>query len=295
MKPHHHIAAIGLALGLLWPMPGVIAQPTEPTNSNTVTVKRSLGDITALLSIDVINRPKTGREYKNTRIQILHEGKPVFDQAIADNPITQELEGQWVMAATGFIENPAKEMILQDLDGDQDPELIVNFFSGGAHCCSTSVIYRFNANTTTYEAITHFWGNGGAPEELKDLNGDGRLEFVSHDDRFAYAFGSYAGSGYPIQIWNYDQGTMRDVTKRHKKLIYHNATFWWETFQKQKQDKENVEFGKGSLAAYVADKYLLGQGKEGWDLAQKAYYGDDKKAFFQQLRQFLRETGYTGK
>jgi hypothetical protein len=293
MKLNHYLMAMGLALGLLLPIDAAIAQPTEP--STTVTVKRSLGDITALLSVDVINRQETGREYKNTRIKILHEGKLVFEQAIGENPITQELDGQWVMAATGFIEDPSKEMLLQDLDGDKEPELIVNFFSGGAHCCSTSAIYRFNVNTATYEPITHFWGNGGSPEELKDLNGDGRLEFVSHDDRFAYAFGSYAGSGYPIQIWNYDRGTMRDVTKRHKKLIYNDASFWWETFQKQKQDKESVEFGKGPLAAYVADKYLLGQGKEGWDLAQKAYYGDDKKAFFKQLRQVLREMGYTGR
>jgi hypothetical protein len=296
MKSHHHIAIAGLTLGLLMPLPIAMAQPSlnNGETSNTVTVKRVLGDVTALLSVDVTMR-EVGREYKNARIQILHEGKPVFEQAIVDHPQTKDLEGQWVMAATGFIENPENQMFLRDLDGDKNPELVVNFFSGGAHCCSSSVIYYNPVGTDRYEPLVQFWGNGGAPDKLEDLNNDGKVEFISRDDRFAYAFASYAGSGYPIQIWNYDRGTMRDVTKRHKKLIYNNATFWWETFQKQKQDQENVEFGKGSLAAYVADKYLLGQGKEGWELAQKAYYGDDKKAFFKQLRQFLREMGYTGK
>ncbi|WP_256874547.1 hypothetical protein [Nostoc sp. C057] len=50
--------------------------------------------------------------------------------------------------------------------------------------------------------------------------------------------------------------------------------------------------GKGFLAAYLADKYLLNQGQDGWQRVQQAYKKSDRTKFFADLRKFLRETGY---
>jgi hypothetical protein len=284
------ITVIGAVAGVLLRYPVVMAQAPQV---KPFTAQRTLGDVTAELSVDLVQEPERFTQYQNTRIKITRQGKTVFDQAIADHPVTQGLDEQWVTVALEF-RDTTEEMILRDLDGDKEPELMVNFYSGGAHCCSSSAIYRYTPQTNTYNPMVHFWGNGGGAN-LKDVNNDGKLEFISRDDRFAYAFGSYAGSGYPIQIWNYGNGRMLDVTKQYRQLVYNNAYYWWQAFQERQREQDTLEYGKGPLAAYVADKYLIGEGKDSWERAQKAYYGDDKAQFFQNLRKFLQETGYIAK
>ncbi len=175
-----------------------------------------------------------------------------------------------------------------DLDGDKEPEVIADFFTGGAHCCTYSHIYRYDSKAQQYKKIRHEWGNGGYI--IKDLDKDGLPEFRSRDDRFAYAFTSYAASGYPLQIWQYRQGRMVDVTRRYPKLIASDAAQLWKTYREIRNEVDN---GKGFLAAYLADKYMLGQGQDGWQRVKQAYKGRDRAQYFADLRKFLRETGYS--
>lgn len=60
-----------------------------------------------------------------------------------------------------------------------------------------------------------------------------------------------------------------------------------------KKGQDTVEYGRGPLAAYLADKYMLGQEQEGWERVQQAYRGSDRQQYFIELRSFLQETGYT--
>ena len=41
---------------------------------------------------------------------------------------------------------------LRDLDGDGEPEVLLELFSGGANCCLSTLIYRYRANANTYVA-----------------------------------------------------------------------------------------------------------------------------------------------
>ena len=178
---------------------------------------------------------------------------------------------------------------MRDLDANREPEVLLDLYTGGAHCCTYSLIYRYDAAKKQYSYIRHDWGNVGY--RLEDFDKDTIPEFNSRDDRFAYAFGSYAGSGFPLQIWQYRQGEMLQVTRQYPKLIYSNAYFWWQLFVKNAQD--TVEYGRGPLAAYLADKYLLGQGQDGWKRVQQVYRGSDRQQYFTELRSFLQKTGYT--
>ncbi len=104
----------------------------------------------------------------------------------------------------------------------------------------------------------------------------------------------------PLRIWNYRSGQMIDTTRQYQKAVYDDAFFWWNRFQIAKQESngwsgQGDDYGKGILAAYVADKYLLGQGKEGWQSALQSYEGPDKAEFFHDLKIFLQEKGYGGK
>ncbi len=54
-----------------------------------------------------------------------------------------------------------------------------------------------------------------------------------------------------------------------------------------------MEPGRAALAAYLADKYSLGEAADGWRRVQAAYQGSDRTQFFADLRTFLGKAGYT--
>lgn len=224
--------------------------------------------------------------FTDLHLKIIRNGQTLIDQPVPES------EGSWPLV--GLDSDWAKErekssFQVQDLDADGEPEVLADFFTGGAHCCTYSLIYRYNPTQKTYSVLNQFWGNGGY--QMKNLDKDRVPEFHSRDDRFAYAFGSYAGSGYPLQIWQYRQGKMVDVTRQYPQLIYNDAYQWWQIYT-ENREQDTIEFGKGPLAAYLADKYLLGQGQDGWRRVRQAYQGSDRQKFFTELRQFLQENGY---
>ena len=217
-------------------------------------------------------------QYKNVRLKIIRAGKTILDKKLPQESEFDRPSG----SLAGKLELP-----VVDLDGNKEPEVIADFFTGGAHCCVYSLIYRYNGTSKQYSKIRHEWGNAGY--ELKDLDKDGLSEFESRDDRFAYAFTSYAASGYPLQIWQYRQGKMIDVTRRFPKSIAKDASENWQTYLEAKKEGDD---GKGFLAAYLADKYMLGQQKEAWQQVEQVYKESDRSKYFAQVRKFLRETGY---
>lgn len=175
-----------------------------------------------------------------------------------------------------------------DLDGDREPEVVLDLFSGGAHCCGFSQIYRYDAAANQYAPTIHFWGHTDR-SFLEDLDGDGLPEFLSSDARFAYRFSSFAGSGMPLQVWQYRQGSLIDVTRSFPDRVYDNAYFYWQAYVTARSEGGEV---KGLLAAYLANKYRLGQAEDGWQRVQQAYQESDRQQFFTQLLTFLQETGY---
>ncbi|MUG94700.1 hypothetical protein F7734_20970 [Scytonema sp. UIC 10036] len=76
---------------------------------------------------------------------------------------------------------------------------------------------------------------------------------------------------------------------RYPKIIKNHASELWQFYLKEGKQYED---GKGVLAAYLADKYMLGQGEDGWMQVRQAYKGRDRNSYFADLRKFLRETGY---
>lgn len=91
-----------------------------------------------------------------------------------------------------------------------------------------------------------------------DLGRDGRPEFVSADGRFAYAFDSFAGSWFPPQVWSYERGRFRDVTRSHPSLTRDHARAAKRALERYADRSGPVNYGAGALAAWVADQRLLG-------------------------------------
>lgn len=228
-----------------------------------------------------ISYQKQEYKYQNVRLKISRSNQVILNERLTDNEYDRPM-------ASFDISNSKQYFQVRDVDGDKEPEIIVELYTGGAHCCTYSLIYRYNAAQNKYSKIKHEWGNHAY--KLQDLDKNGLQEFVTVDDRFAYTFASYAGSAYPIQIWQYRQGKMINVTRKYRQQIAKNAQELWQRYQQQK-----TEFGEGKapLAAYLAAKYLLGEGQDGWQRVRQAYQGSDRAEFFTNLQNFLQRTGYS--
>jgi hypothetical protein len=157
-------------------------------------------------------------------------------------------------------------MHVADLDGDGEPEVMFDTFSGGAHCCITQEIYGYKAATGTYaHTASEQWGNSSY--DVQDLDGNGSAELYGGDDTFAGAFSSYAASAFPPEILAYgiDPATgrarLKDVTRRFPAQIEKQAAQLLKVIRKAKASRDHEI--QGALAAYVADQYLLGKGAVG--------------------------------
>ncbi|MBA3717197.1 MAG: hypothetical protein H0W87_03080 [Actinobacteria bacterium] len=187
---------------------------------------------------------------------------------------------------------------IRDLDGNGEGEVIADFYTGGAHCCTFSLIYRYAGSG--YVAVRHMWGDPSY--WLRDLEGDRVPEFVTGDDRFAYAFTSYAGSALPVEVWSYRAGRMTDVTRSFPALVRKDAATLWKEYLAER--KGTLPDLRGILAAWMADQYLLGHQAKAWPTLQainrrgelNGFGGDNiwarGNAYLAKLKKFLTNHGY---
>ena len=234
---------------------------------------------------------KEAENAKNIRIKIIRNG-----QSLLEEPV--------LISTRSLVDNPDKKpagevsegrllsLRIRDLDGDKEPEILADLVSinSGVRCCNYSFIYRYEPTTKKYTHVKHFWGN--ISYEIVDFGKNDIPEFKSLDRRFAEAFTNYADSRLPLQIWQYRQGKMQDVTKQYPVEAYTNSAELWLEFRKRSSEDGEV---KGMLAAFMASKYVTGQEAEGWQLLERVYQGRDRAQFFGKLREFLVNTGYASK
>jgi hypothetical protein len=200
----------------------------------------------------------------NPRIAIWRHG-----QLVAERPVPSA----WGECARGCVERVSwsDALLVRDLDGDGEPEVVLNLYGGGAHCCSISQIYRYTdgryvGRRTTWEA----------DYRLRDYDRDGVLEFSSADRRFCFGC-SYPLLAEPVRIWHYRHGAFEDVTRsfpgpvsyyaRLDRREVHEITAGRDAYRDFTRSELN-KFAGVYLARYVAETCLLDQCIRGWRFAQ---------------------------
>jgi subtilisin-like proprotein convertase family protein len=235
---------------------------------------------------------ETNNRYNDLRITVRRDGKRALKTSVARLSCKECLVG-------GFdtITSP-EPLTIRDLDGDGEPEVLVDLFTGGAHCCYYTVILRYDGRT--YRGKVVLWGDPSYG--LRDLDHDGRPEFVTADDRFAYEFTSYAGSVLPIQVRAYDHGVLTDVTSRFPALVRAEANDLRRQYLQYRGNRQDDL--RGLLAAWVADEYRLGLGEEAMKQVEAAYRRGELSAprvdplwpagrkYIKALQAFLVKNGY---
>jgi hypothetical protein len=178
----------------------------------------------------------------------------------ADGKELAKLEG----STTGFGDPPVSVQIAELDPGNPHPEVVVSFYTGGAHCCSDTSVILSNADGSSWRTLDIGEFDGG-PMLTVDLDNDGRYEFEVRDNSFLYTFACYACSETPLQVLAIEAGALKDVSSEPRFRKAHEA---WLKNMIGNVPEDDVN---GFLAGYVGEKSLLGESKEAWDLMLAHY------------------------
>jgi hypothetical protein len=256
-----------------------------PAAASAATQTASGGGVTATFTF-------TGHypNYLHEHLTIAREGTVVYDQ-----PVTSAACGQY--CAPGAVDSKASSVQVLELERDGSPDVVLDLYSGGAHCCSLAQVFSYSPGSGTYVKTERNFGDPGY--EIGVL--DGQYRFVTADDRFAYAFTDYAASGLPLQILSFSQGQFENVTRDYPSLIARDARIWMNAFDSI--GRQHYTDTVGVVAAWAADEELLGHGTLVYNfLERQAREGDlnsvlNPKAdsgqrFIRALYAQLRRDGY---
>lgn len=246
----------------------------------------SAGNVTATFTFS-----GSAPNYKHERLTISRAGTVVYNQ-----PVISTL---CLGACAPGSEGSSKTSVhVLDLEPGGQPNVVLDLFSGGAHCCSIEQIFSFDPGTMTYVKTQRNFGDPG--DRILDLKHNGSLEFLTADDSFAYAFTDFAASGLPIQILTFSGGQFTNVTRSYPGLVAKDAAKWLSAFKSM--SSQHYQDSVGVIAAWAADEDLLGHtARVNSYLAKQAKAGHLNSAlnpaeggtkFVAKVKRFLRSHGY---
>jgi len=259
---------------------------------------------------------KTSGQIKNGQVTatIEHQRRINGDGSNVVEPIVNVLVGDLPVGLISTEEVGSPNSILQIVELDSSnpyPEVLLSTFTGGAHCCNDTRVMTSDASGKYWREVKLGLSDGGT-NFARDPLSLGRNVIVGRDDRFLYRFGSYADSWTPVRIWQLNGSKFVDVSHLPEYRPIHRKSLgdmssWFS--------QRNQEFPNGFLAAYIANKSLIGELFDGWDRMLLRYDPNDKwglavcaagyddngtckakeivyDSYPQALRAFLIESGY---
>jgi hypothetical protein len=253
----------------------LLALPSAALAGDAGSITHSSGPVTATLEWD-----QAGYGIANPRLYVVRSGVR-YDITIEDVCS----DGCIVVADDAATKPGQSALKVADLDGDGEPEVLVDTFSGGAHCCLTARLLTWDGTGYLPKDIAY----RDVGYELRDADGDGRQELVGYDPRFSEAFTYFAASAFPVQVLQVDHGRTVDVTKRFPTVVAKDAKLRLADLRRARK-RDDI---RGLLAAYVADLYSLKQGaKASQELNRQVARHRVSKAYTKRLLRRLHDWGY---
>lgn len=197
------------------------------------------------------------------------------------------------------------------------PAILVETYSGGAHCCVESVLYAKDSAKSAYrisllEAISttaKVVGGSRIPYDpnqgltLRTLQG--RTVLLGGDGNFPYTFGCYACTPSPLVISALVGSRVLNVSSQFPTVMRGDAAVLWGDVRASLSSSGGYASLFGSLAAWTADECTLGEGASAWrevtSLAKKGLLSDaryhqaiflPKGYYLPDLDHFLLSSGY---
>ena len=210
--------------------------------------------------------------------------------------------------------NAVADVVINDLclirfAHERYPTVMIEGFTGGAHCCEEPVIYLHRSSPGGYVKVVDMTNSHFASPVRFDINDgfvpkalNGQVVLLTQDDHFAYTFGCYACTPMPLRLDSVSAKGLTDVTSAHLGVIAAQAAQLWKAVMPAERGGTGGPFGV--LAAWTADECVLGRGASAWAtvlrlkahgvLSDAAYHAETllKGSFVAQLRPFLLKSGY---
>jgi hypothetical protein len=137
--------------------------------------------------------------------------------------------------------------------GGGRPFILFQTYTGGAHCCAD--VRMILPEGRRLRAVQVGIWDGEFVDLPTDLDGDGIPDFVVRDNRFLYAFASYAGSAAPPQVWNVIDGRAVDVSADPRFRMLFSAAL----AEDRARCLEGGSEANAPCAAFVADAARIGR------------------------------------
>lgn len=216
------------------------ASGAAPAPWKPVRLARQVGPVSAVLTMERQAHGEGFFTFRKLRLVLRVHGETVVNRALCNE--------------TRCGAGSHHSLALQNVWGSALPEAVVGIYTGGAHCCFDTLV-AFPDGALRGRVVEHDFGDPG----YRGVRHDGSYQFVTADDRFAYAFTSFAGSGLPVQVLELDPaGRFADVTAERLDLVRADAKVWWRAYTSQRGRPDGDV--RGVLAAWCADEYRLGEG-----------------------------------
>lgn len=181
-----------------------------------------------------------------------------------------------------------------DIDGSGRPNAIVECYSGGAHCCSTTYVYDLAEDLMAIELPPSPGGNAGA--DFVDLDGDGTYEVLTADDSFAYAYCSYAASPAVRVVLALDF-----ITRRYVPASFRYPDLYATDIVRDTERAKEAETGDDSgwdgtpkcvVLPLILDCLYSGDADAAWRALDAYYPSPDREAFRAEIERTVGASPY---
>jgi hypothetical protein len=173
------------------------------------------------------------------------------------------------------------------IDGAGTSALLVSANSGGAHCCETLHVWALGDKP---QKLLEYRAGNAAGYELRDLDGDGRMELVVGDDAFAY-FGDlcYAcsPSRVPMVLCRSGRG-FEDCTGKFPDVLRRELSRFTDRLVHPAGDDDRSSVEGAALGA-LAVWSLLGEADSGLDRIRRAVNSDEVMKWIERARPQVRD------
>lgn len=195
------LARIALILTILLFMLGFVRAQDKPPATSYLYLGTAIDWKVGALSNEYVYTDQQGRAW-NVRLRAQRSSKML--------KMTVSAEG-FKPASTSFDLDGSADygtLGVYDFDAGQ-PSFVLTNYSMGAHCCTDVKAIVFNGQKL---AATDAGSYDGGGITVRDVDGDGTFELETTDQRFLYAFDSYAGSLAARKLAKIRQTGVEDVT-----------------------------------------------------------------------------------
>ena len=176
-----------------------------------------------------------------------------------------------------------------DITGEGHPDVVVKVFTGGAHCCFSTIVYDLGP-TLTKVLETPLSNCDG---HFQDLDGDGVLEFITCDDLFAYEYCCFAGSPAVRVVLQYEPGRGYVPASPRFPQVYAD-----DIARDLKLAEEATPGGMGewdndtkcAVLPLVLDYLYSGRADEAWAAFDRLYTYPDASVFRAEIEQTVSES-----